>query len=129
MEAASKKPCVGTRLLAYRGHSKDAPGHTYAWSPDGSRLVTGCNNGLLKIWSAETGELILTCEDCSVAPINAVVWSPDGSRLTSASGDKIALVWDASSGRCLFAYQTVWPGGCAPECTRVASASGDTTVD
>ena len=89
MEAASKKPSVGTRLLAYRGHSHDAPGQTCAWSLDGSRLVTGCDNGLLKIWSAVTGELILTCEDCSVAPINAVAWSPDGNRVASASGDKI----------------------------------------
>ena len=32
LEAASKKPPIGTTQLVYRGHN-DAPGHTCAWSP------------------------------------------------------------------------------------------------
>src|SRR5205807_2055320 len=100
LEAASKKPPIGTVLLAYRGHN-DAPGYTCAWSPDGTRLATGGSNGLLKIWDAMTGKHILTCEDCSVALIRAVAWSPDGSRLASASYDKTVQVWDARSGSLL----------------------------
>jgi Tol biopolymer transport system component len=131
LEAASKKPPIGTRLLTYRGHN-DAPGRTCAWSPDGTRLATGGNNGLLKIWDARTGQLILTCEDCSVAPINAVAWSPDGRRLASASGEKIARVWDVSSGRCILTYNghssSVQAVAWSPDGSRLASASEDETV-
>ena len=130
-ETVSRKPPIGTRLLAYRGHN-DAPGHTCAWSPDGTLIATGGSNGLLKIWDAMTGQLILTCEDCSVALIDAVVWSPDGRRLASASRDKRARVWDASSGQCLLTYNghsdLVWAVAWSPDGRRLASASRDHTV-
>ena len=103
LEAASKKPLIGTRLLTYCGHN-DAPGRTCAWSPDGTRLATGGSNGLLKIWDAMTGQLILTCEDHSVASVNVVAWSPDGSRVVSGSDDKTVQVWDVASGNLLYTY-------------------------
>ena len=131
LDSASKKPPIGTRLLTYRGHN-DAPGYTCAWSPDGTCIATGGSNGLLKIWDALTGQLILTCEDCSVAPINAVAWSPDGRRVASASGDKIARVWDISSGRCLLSFNghssSVRAVAWSPDGRRLASASDDETV-
>jgi len=131
LEAASKKPPVGTRLLTYRGRN-DALGKTCAWSPDGTRIATGGSNGLLKIWDARTGQLILTCEDCSVAPINAVAWSPDGRHLASASVDKLARVWDVSSGRCVLSFhghsRTVNAVAWSPDGRRLASASHDKTV-
>lgn len=64
LEEASKKPPISTVLLAYRGHN-DAPGRTCAWSPDGTHLATGGSNGLVKIWGAVTGELLLTVEGFS----------------------------------------------------------------
>ncbi|HEY4036110.1 MAG TPA: protein kinase, partial [Ktedonobacteraceae bacterium] len=131
LDSASKKPPIGTRLLTYRGHN-DALGETCAWSPDGTRLATGGSNGLLKIWDARTGQLILTCEDCCVAPINAVAWSPGGRRLASASGDKIARVWDVSSGQCILSFnghsRAVNAVAWSPDGRRLASASEDHTV-
>ena len=98
-----QKPSIGTTLLVYRGHN-DAPGYACAWSPDGTRLLTGGRNGLVKVWNPVTGDPILTCEDHSVAPINAVAWSPDGTRLASASHDKKVWIWDANNGRPLHTY-------------------------
>ena len=131
LDSASKKPPIGTRLLTYRGHN-DAPGYDCAWSPDGTRLATGGTNGLLKIWDAMTGQLILTCEDRSAAPINAVAWSPDGRRVASGSEDKTVQVWDVGSGKALLSFNghssSVQAVAWSPDGRRVASGSEDKTV-
>ena len=83
-----------------------------------------------KIWNAVTGKHILTCKDCSVAPINAVAWSPDGTRLASASSDNTVHVWDAHTGSLLHSYtghsSSVLAVAWSPDGRRLASASSNT---
>ena len=78
-------------------------GHTFsvlsvAYSPDGTRLVSGSTDNTVRIWNSETGHLLSTLNGHS-NPVLSVAYSLDGSRIVSGSGDNTILVWDAQSGQ------------------------------
>lgn len=68
-----------------------------AFSPDGSRLVTGTRFGAIGIWSAETGTLLRMLTGHH-GEINALNFSADGGRFVSASSDNVAAIWSTESG-------------------------------
>ena len=67
------------------------------WSPDGSRLATGCYDGVARIWN-EHGELLHDLHE-HIGPVYSIQWSKDGNYLVSGSYDRRAVVWDAKSGK------------------------------
>ncbi len=68
-----------------------------AIDPAGSRVVTGSDDGTVRLFSAADGTGLgeLTGHD---EPVHAVAFSPDGKRLVTASADGTARLWDAASG-------------------------------
>jgi WD40 repeat protein/predicted Ser/Thr protein kinase len=101
------------RLIAastLRGHVRLWDAHTYAerallphgnrvlglaFSPDGTRLATGCGDNTIRLWD------LATCQEvCELrghgAYVHAVVFSPDGTQLASASGDSTVRIWDTA---------------------------------
>ena len=68
----------------YAGHFDALWG--VAWSPDGTRLLSGSHDGTARVWDANRGT-----ERCALAgpslSISAVAWSPDGTRLLTAAED------------------------------------------
>ncbi|MDE0022359.1 MAG: hypothetical protein OXT69_13405, partial [Candidatus Poribacteria bacterium] len=50
--------------------------YSLAYSPDGSRLASGGVDGTVRIWNAETGDLIRTLEG-HTDWVRSVAWSPD----------------------------------------------------
>ncbi len=66
-----------------------------AYHPDGSRIVTGADDGAIKFWDSETGHEVLTLTGHSGA-ITRVAFSPDGTTLASASADGTVRLWDNS---------------------------------
>ena len=59
--------------------------HAVAFSPDGSKLATGGEDGGIMIWDAADmghGPLQTTYAD---GPISAIVWSPDSTRIATAT--------------------------------------------
>jgi WD40 repeat protein len=71
-----------------------------AFSPDGSRLLSGSADDTLKLWDASSGECLRTFSGHSLAVVSCA-FSPDGSRLLSGSADNTLKLWDATTGECL----------------------------
>jgi WD40 repeat protein len=82
-------PTTGTLLSTLEGHiSKGLAvwSPSVAWSPDGTRLATGSDDGIVRQWDSTTGTLLSTLEGTHVGTwATSVAWSPDGSWLASTS--------------------------------------------
>ena len=72
---------------------------TLVFSPNGKMLASGGDDGTIRFWDVETGDLLKTV-DTGMGSINAVSYSPDGKTLVSSgftTGDDIRL-WDVETG-------------------------------
>ncbi len=85
---------------SFRGH--DSLLSTIAFSSDGSKIITGADDGAAKIWNSRNGKLLHTLAGHG-SPIHQALFSPGGTQvLTTTSDDSIARVWDANTGKLLF---------------------------
>jgi hypothetical protein len=84
----------GGSPLALKGHPRGV--NCAAFSPDGSRVVTGGDDRAARVWDASTGAEVTALVGggwtCSAA------FSPDGTRVVTGGDDGTARVWDASTG-------------------------------
>jgi WD40 repeat protein len=55
-----------------------------AFSPDGKRLASACQDKTVRVWDAQTGQELLSLKG-HTAKVNSVAYSPDGKRLASSS--------------------------------------------
>ena len=110
----------------YIGHGSGAT--CCVWSPNGSAVLTGSNDGRLKVWDAASGRELLTLTGHS-GYVNCCAWSPDGARLLSGSYDRTLKLWDAVSGKELLTLKghsdsvdcCTW----SPDGARLVSGSSD----
>ncbi len=65
-----------------------------AFSPDGLRLATACNEQTVRLWDLTTGQEILKLADSGT--FKRVRFLSDGRRLVLATGDRRIRVWDAT---------------------------------
>jgi serine/threonine protein kinase len=74
----------------------------HALSPDGARLATATNAGVIAVWETAAGRSLLEISAAHTNVIRSVAFSPAGERLVSASADRTAKLWDSATGRLLF---------------------------
>jgi len=120
---------IGQLLLRLPRHGQDVL--TAAYSPDGSTVATGSDDGTIKVWDSFTGRLIRTLAG-HTSYILSVAFSPDGRSLASGSADNEARVWDVQSGGLLRTLLThsdiVYSVAFSPDGRTLATASNDRKI-
>jgi WD40 repeat protein len=86
----TKVATLGRVVATLAGNTE--PVSAVAFSPDGSRILTGSGDKTARLWDAATGEPVATLAGHTAA-IHSVAFSPDGSRILTGSGDKTARLW------------------------------------
>lgn len=73
-----------TYVMKQQSHSQSIT--TVAYSPDGSQIATGAEDGKVKVWCCRSSFCVVTFTNHS-SGITAVCWTPDNKALLSASLD------------------------------------------
>ena len=72
-----------------------------AFSNDGSRIITGTDDGDVKIWNSRNGLLVDTLkQQMDGFSVDALAYSPDDRLIVSGAYKNIRL-WDVDTGKCL----------------------------
>jgi WD40 repeat protein len=85
--AEDAKPEVKTKLEGHRGGVG-----AVAFSPDGTKILTGSGNGVARLWDTKTGEMIVKLDPVGGTTIVHVGFSADGS-VMSVTGRKAVVAW------------------------------------
>ncbi len=79
----------------------DIPLTDISFSPDGKKVLAGDYDGNLKLWDAETGELLKMWIGHDPNKVTTVGFSPDGTKMASGGEDDMVKVWDMKTGQLL----------------------------
>ncbi|CCA71244.1 hypothetical protein PIIN_05182 [Serendipita indica DSM 11827] len=122
----------------YPGLPRTLQGHegpivTIAFSPDGSRIVSGSSDKTIRLWDAATGQPLGEPLRGHTSSVNAIAFSPDGSRIVSGSSDNTIRSWDAATGQplgepLLGHTSSVNAIAFLPDGSQFVSGSHDTTI-
>jgi hypothetical protein len=99
------------------GRSPMRPPEAIAFSPDGSRLVTGAKE--LVVYDARTAKPLVKLAGHPKGHVSALAWSADGSRIASSSAlyvagaDNSVALWDAVRGRRVALWKRSLPANVA----------------
>jgi uncharacterized protein YjbI with pentapeptide repeats len=98
MESRPTVPQRAAQLVALAASAANVT--ACGFSPDGRVIVSGSNDGTLRIWETETG----TCLRALAAhahPVTLCRFSVDGRQIISGARTGLPKVWDSASGECL----------------------------
>ncbi|MEZ6054896.1 MAG: protein kinase, partial [Planctomycetaceae bacterium] len=104
---------------------------TLAFTADGTRLVSGSKDKLIRVWDVQSGEVVLTLTGHEDS-VDIVALSPDGKTL--ASGDEVGHIklWDFANGEELGTLRgnllKVGHLSFSADGARLVSAGNDSTV-
>jgi WD40 repeat protein len=115
----------------HRGHEDKVT--SVAFSPDGSRIVSGSDDRTLRLWDVRTGAGIGAPLRGHEDKVTSVAFSPDGRRIVSGSWDTTLRLWDARTGASvgtpLQGHEAViWSVAFSPDGSRIVSGSDDRTL-
>ncbi len=102
IEASSTADPVVVKLSEHqfvdslRGHTGTVL--SIAFARDSKRVVTACEDGKVRLWSAPEWKLLATLQGHQ-GPVHWAEFSPDGKWLVSAGEDKTVRIWSADDGK------------------------------
>jgi eukaryotic-like serine/threonine-protein kinase len=119
----SQKP-----MAELSGHTKTI--HAVQFSNDGKWLASGSYDETVRIWNANTMELVTVLAHGS--KVYDVSFSPDSLRLATGCADNTARLWDLTTfqqvaelrGHDAYVHSIAW----SPDGTQLVTGSGDQTV-
>jgi eukaryotic-like serine/threonine-protein kinase len=92
-------PATGKAPASFSGRHSEAT--CAAFSPNGSRVVLGAQDGGLEIWDSSSGQAIARL-DGHKGGVSAVAVSSDGARIVSGGEDRMVRIWDAATGHAMY---------------------------
>jgi WD40 repeat protein len=111
------------------GHAAEI--NSAAYSPDGTCIVSGSDDGTVRMWDAHTGRQLAVLEG-HMNWVESVAFSPDGAYIISGSDDRTVRVWDVHSGKQLAVLEghsgSVFSVAFSPDGAHIVSGSYDETV-
>ncbi|KAL7798225.1 hypothetical protein V8C37DRAFT_249141 [Trichoderma ceciliae] len=90
-----------------------------SFSTDGQQVLSGSNDGMIRIWDVGTGTCIQTIKALE-GRVAAAIFSADGRRVISNGSNNTLHIWDANTGACLLTLE----GHEGPVVFAVLSADG-----
>lgn len=87
------RQCQSDELSGWQGHEQAAT--SVAFSPEGSRLVSGSYDGSAKVWEAG-GHALLATLSGHTGIVQTVTFSPQGTLIATGSKDMLRL-WDTAT--------------------------------
>ena len=76
-----------------KGHVGEA--YAVAYSPNDKELVTGGQDGTVRIWEVATGNMLAVLKE-HTSCVNSIDFAPDGDTFVTASCDKTIKLWSLS---------------------------------
>jgi WD40 repeat protein len=134
--------CSGRAVVIWDTNAREKvasfEGHEYsilcvAYSPDGSRLASGSRDSEIRIWNADTGEMVGEPLVGHSNYVRSITFSPDGKQIASGSEDQTVRIWDARTGLAIgkplpghthYVNSVAW----SPNGYLLASGSEDATI-
>ena len=120
---------TGRLIHAFEDHPE--PLTAVAFSPDGTRLLSGSEDGKLRLWDNATGQLLRTVTAHRSDGVRSAAFSPDGAQVlsTGRSDDHFMVkLWDAATGALLGRLAEHSPFEFLVEASSVAFSSDGTQV-
>jgi len=93
---------TGSKIAVLSGHTDGV--RCFAFSPDGTMLVSGSNDTTIKLWDMQTGGVVKTFQGHTKC-VSSVSISPNYTTIASASGDETIRLWDIQAGECYCVIQ------------------------
>jgi len=126
------------KLLSWPAPPLEWIGHSGAvrctsYSPNGCYIVTGSEDGTIRIWDAETGDAVGKPLEGHTHWVWSVAYSPDGRHIVSGSSDETIRIWNAETGDAVgepleghtsFVLSVAY----SPDGRRMVSGSNDKTI-
>ncbi len=100
------------------------------FSPDGTRIATGCDDGRVRFWATASGREVMPPLQHSKS-VDSLSFSPDGTLLATACRDNSARLWSAVDGHSIAAFPhrgVVFCLAFSPDGQRLATGSQDRTA-
>ena len=88
---------TGSQTAVLSGHTEEV--YCFAFSSDGTSLVSGSSDNTVKLWDLQTGGVVKTFSGHTDAVLSVSI-SPDPAVIASGSSDKTIHLWSIQTGEC-----------------------------
>jgi WD40 repeat protein len=112
-------------ISGYTSRRTDVNG--LAWSPGGELLATAHQDGPIRLWDAEGGELVLQLSGHR-GWARGITWSPQAEQLATSGSDGRVVLWDVQTGEKIAEFgqsvRPIWSVAWSEDGSMIAAGNG-----